>query len=67
VPKKGGQEEDDGWILSFVHDEDSNTSQVSLNSFDLKYETRFCVAYKSNRNWKVEYFACTQSHNLLEH
>ncbi|EXB58585.1 hypothetical protein L484_008739 [Morus notabilis] len=28
VPKKGGLEEDDGWIITFVHDEDTNISQV---------------------------------------
>ncbi|XP_062153962.1 carotenoid 9,10(9',10')-cleavage dioxygenase 1-like isoform X3 [Alnus glutinosa] len=28
VPKHGGVEEDDGWIITFVHNEDSNTSQV---------------------------------------
>lgn len=31
VSRNGGQEEDDGWIVSFVHDEDSNTSQVSMH------------------------------------
>lgn len=30
VPKKGGFEEDDGWIITFVHNEDTNTSQVTL-------------------------------------
>lgn len=29
APKHGGVEEDDGWIITFVHNEDSNTSQVS--------------------------------------
>ncbi|GMN39973.1 hypothetical protein TIFTF001_009195 [Ficus carica] len=28
VPKEGGLEEDDGWIVTFVHNEDTNTSQV---------------------------------------
>ncbi|CAK7353224.1 unnamed protein product [Dovyalis caffra] len=27
VPKEGGLEEDDGWIITFVHDEDTNTSK----------------------------------------
>ncbi|KAJ6698016.1 BETA-CAROTENE DIOXYGENASE [Salix purpurea] len=29
VPKEGGLEEDDGWIITFVHDEDTDTSKVS--------------------------------------
>ncbi|KAH7524180.1 hypothetical protein FEM48_Zijuj06G0091800 [Ziziphus jujuba var. spinosa] len=28
VSKKGGVEEDDGWIITFVHNEDTNLSQV---------------------------------------
>lgn len=28
VPKDGGIEEDDGWIITFVHNEDTNISQV---------------------------------------
>nr|GMN69173.1 hypothetical protein TIFTF001_038222 [Ficus carica] len=28
VPKNGGLEEDDGWIVTFVHNEDTNTSQI---------------------------------------
>ncbi|KAF9662257.1 hypothetical protein SADUNF_Sadunf18G0034300 [Salix dunnii] len=30
VPKEGGPEEDDGWIITFVHDEDTNTSKVHI-------------------------------------
>ncbi|KAJ9688245.1 hypothetical protein PVL29_014119 [Vitis rotundifolia] len=30
VPKQGGVEEDDGWIISFVHNEDYNISQVHI-------------------------------------
>ncbi|KAB5514042.1 hypothetical protein DKX38_027948 [Salix brachista] len=30
VPKEGGREEDDGWIITFVHDEDTNTSKVYI-------------------------------------
>ncbi|XP_021276993.1 carotenoid 9,10(9',10')-cleavage dioxygenase-like isoform X2 [Herrania umbratica] len=30
VPKEGGIEEDDGWIITFVHNEDTNISQVYL-------------------------------------
>ncbi|OMO91085.1 Carotenoid oxygenase [Corchorus olitorius] len=30
VPKEGGSEEDDGWIITFVHNEDTNTSQVLI-------------------------------------
>uniref|UniRef100_A0A6N2NHI3 Uncharacterized protein n=1 Tax=Salix viminalis TaxID=40686 RepID=A0A6N2NHI3_SALVM len=26
----GGREEDDGWIITFVHDEDTNTSKVYI-------------------------------------
>ena len=29
VPKEGGIEEDDGWIITFVHNEDTKISQVS--------------------------------------
>lgn len=28
VPKQGGLEEDDGWAITFVHNEDTNISQV---------------------------------------
>ncbi|KAJ4837921.1 hypothetical protein Tsubulata_046497, partial [Turnera subulata] len=30
VPKEDGQEEDDGWIITFVHNEDTNTSKVYI-------------------------------------
>ncbi|KAJ6745611.1 DIOXYGENASE putative-RELATED [Salix koriyanagi] len=30
VPKEGGLEEDDGWIITFVHVEDVNTSKVYI-------------------------------------
>lgn len=30
VAKRGGADEDDGWIIAYVHNEDSNTSQVNL-------------------------------------
>ncbi|KAM0910752.1 hypothetical protein ACQ4PT_013944 [Festuca glaucescens] len=30
VPRVGGPHEDDGWIISFVHDEKTNTSQVHI-------------------------------------
>ncbi|XP_059458445.1 carotenoid 9,10(9',10')-cleavage dioxygenase 1-like [Corylus avellana] len=30
APKHGGVEEDDGWIITFVHNENSNTSQVYI-------------------------------------
>ncbi|KAF6164196.1 hypothetical protein GIB67_010166 [Kingdonia uniflora] len=30
VPKNGSREEDDGWIVSFVHNEETNTSQVHI-------------------------------------
>ncbi|XP_010648499.1 carotenoid 9,10(9',10')-cleavage dioxygenase 1 [Vitis vinifera] len=39
VPKQGGVEEDDGWIISFVHNEDTNISQVHIidaRKFDSK-------------------------------
>lgn len=29
VAKNGGVDEDDGWIVAYVHNEDSNTSQVT--------------------------------------
>jgi carotenoid cleavage dioxygenase len=29
VPKPGSHEEDDGWIITFVHNEDTNMSKVS--------------------------------------
>lgn len=28
VPIEGGLEEDDGWIIAFVHNEDTNISEV---------------------------------------
>ncbi|XWS26337.1 hypothetical protein CRYUN_Cryun26dG0023700 [Craigia yunnanensis] len=30
VPKEGGAEEDDGWVITFVHNEDTNISQVLI-------------------------------------
>ncbi|CAN6217312.1 unnamed protein product [Urochloa humidicola] len=30
VPRVGGSREDDGWIISFVHNEETNTSQVHI-------------------------------------
>lgn len=30
VPKQGASEEDDGWIISFVHNEETNISQVHI-------------------------------------
>lgn len=30
VAKPGGIEEDDGWVIAFVHDEEMNVSQVCL-------------------------------------
>ncbi|XP_038699168.1 carotenoid 9,10(9',10')-cleavage dioxygenase 1-like [Tripterygium wilfordii] len=30
VPKEGGTEEDDGWIITFVHNEDTNISQAYI-------------------------------------
>lgn len=32
VGKGGGAEEDDGWIITFVHQEDTNICQVSQTS-----------------------------------
>lgn len=32
VPRDGGVEEDDGWIITFVHNEDTNKSEVCLIS-----------------------------------
>jgi carotenoid cleavage dioxygenase-like enzyme len=31
LPRVGGSHEDDGWIISFVHDEKANTSQASFS------------------------------------
>ena len=31
VPRVGGSHEDDGWIISFVHDERTNISQASAH------------------------------------
>ncbi|ESW09210.1 hypothetical protein PHAVU_009G109200 [Phaseolus vulgaris] len=30
VPREGGLEEDDGWIIAFVHNEDTNISEVHI-------------------------------------
>lgn len=34
VSKSRGLEEDDGWIISYVHNEDSNTSEVCSSIFN---------------------------------
>ena len=38
VAKRGGVDEDDGWIIAYVHNEDRNTSHVtSYNRISLDY------------------------------
>lgn len=34
VPKPGGVDEDDGWIITFTHNENENISQVCKNLLD---------------------------------
>ena len=41
VPKEVGLDEDDGWIITYVHNEDTGISQVGL----------FCDAYKLIYLW----------------
>lgn len=40
VRRVGASREDDGWIISFVHNERTNTSQVSFH-FNILYTHRF--------------------------
>ncbi|KAL9400184.1 hypothetical protein Peur_009145 [Populus x canadensis] len=67
VPKEGGREEDDGWIITFVHDEDTNTSKVYI--IDTKNFTSEPVA-KITLPYRVPYgfhgaFMPIPSHNEL--
>lgn len=43
VPRVGGSHEDDGWIISFVHDERSNTSQASACYIISHAHAIFCM------------------------
>lgn len=45
VAKPGGAEEDDGWIITYVHNEDSNTSQVTCYDYNLFSSMMFCYAH----------------------
>jgi len=37
VPKPGGIDEDDGWIITFTHNENENISQVSKNTINIEH------------------------------
>ncbi|TYJ29937.1 hypothetical protein E1A91_A06G100700v1 [Gossypium mustelinum] len=49
VPKQGGVEEDDGWVVTFVHNEDTNISQVLIieaKSFTSKPVARITLPFR---------------------
>ncbi|MFQ6657755.1 hypothetical protein Gotur_027298 [Gossypium turneri] len=49
VPKQGGVEEDDGWVVTFVHNEDTNISQVLIieaKSFTSKPVGRITLPFR---------------------
>ncbi|GMJ15898.1 carotenoid cleavage dioxygenase 1, CAROTENOID CLEAVAGE DIOXYGENASE 1 [Hibiscus trionum] len=49
VPKDKAVEEDDGWVITFVHNEDSNTSQVLIieaKSFTSKPVAKITLPYR---------------------
>ncbi|KAK8991648.1 hypothetical protein V6N11_062651 [Hibiscus sabdariffa] len=49
VPKDGGVDEDDGWVITFVHNEDTNTSQVLVieaKSFTSKPVAEITLPYR---------------------
>jgi carotenoid cleavage dioxygenase-like enzyme len=48
VPRVGGPHEDDGWIISFVHDERTNTSQASFHCNTVLTHPNSYTKYKSN-------------------
>ena len=37
VPEEGGVQEDDGWIVTFVHNEDTDISQVRMYRFFVRF------------------------------
>lgn len=43
VLKQGGFEEDDGWIITFVHNEDTNISQVTQFGILINYSDFFFI------------------------
>lgn len=43
VSKSGGLEEDDGWIISYVHNEDSNISEVCSSVFNKITQSDFKI------------------------
>lgn len=43
VPRVGGSHEDDGWIISFVHNERTNTSQASFHCNTLHTHTPISI------------------------
>jgi carotenoid cleavage dioxygenase len=54
VPRVGGSHEDDGWIISFIHNEKNNTSQAG---FIVSYTSTF--HHKSdagNQHWNLYVF-----------
>ncbi|KAK8553519.1 hypothetical protein V6N13_062321 [Hibiscus sabdariffa] len=49
VPKDEGVDEDDGWVITFVHNEDTNTSQVLIidaKSFTSKPVAKITLPYR---------------------
>ncbi|KAA3477546.1 carotenoid 9,10(9',10')-cleavage dioxygenase 1-like [Gossypium australe] len=48
-PKQGGVEEDDGWVTTFVHNEDTDISQVLIieaKSFTSKPVAKITLPYR---------------------
>ncbi|KAL1059684.1 hypothetical protein V6Z11_1Z016100 [Gossypium hirsutum] len=74
VPKKGGVEEDDGWIITFVHHEDTSISEVTyiidsknfLNEPVTKITLPFRVPYGFHGAFMPIQLQNTDSSNLMK-
>uniref|UniRef100_A0A0A9BD64 Uncharacterized protein n=1 Tax=Arundo donax TaxID=35708 RepID=A0A0A9BD64_ARUDO len=58
VPRVGGSHEDDGWIISFVHNEKTNTSQASFYCTILHTASPFSIRTIHEANVGSFIFLC---------
>ena len=55
VPRVGGSHEDDGWIISFIHNEKNNTSQASFYCIYTHQPSRH-KSDAGNQHWNLYVF-----------
>jgi carotenoid cleavage dioxygenase len=56
LPRVGGSYEDDGWIISFVHDEKANTSQASFLCCIYINDPIRGTSHRGNKCWNLYVF-----------